>query len=125
MDRPEFSSSRRSWRQKFRDAFRGVAVGVVGENSFWVHVPVAIAVMVAALWLQCSIAETSVLLLCISTVLVAELFNSALERLAKAVTSETNELVRDTLDIASGAVLVAAAMASLVGAIVLVNCWMG
>jgi diacylglycerol kinase (ATP) len=53
--------------------------------------------------------------LAIGAVLAAETFNSALEMLAKALDRGPDERVRDALDMASGAVLVAVGTAIVVG----------
>lgn len=97
---------RRTWVSKFSDAFRGVARGVVGQSSFYVHIPVAILVVAAAAVLGASTLEWCALILCIAGVLTAELFNSSIEFLARAVDTEFNENIGAALDIASGAVLV-------------------
>jgi len=117
------------WRRKFVYAFRGIAVGVRGERSFVVHFVAALAVVLAAWWLGCTLAEWCVLSLAIGGVLTAELFNSALERLAGAITSEEDPHVRDALDIAAGAVLLASATSVAVGVLVFGSrfwvIWMG
>jgi diacylglycerol kinase len=98
----------RSWFTMFRDAFRGIREGVLGERSFAVHLPMAAAVLAAAAFFQVSPVEWLVLVLCITLVITAELLNSALERMAKAVTQDRNVHVGAALDIAAGAVLIAA-----------------
>jgi len=107
-------------RNKFACALRGLVVGVLGQSSFYMHVPTAIAVVAMAAWLRVSSAEWLVLILCITIVFSAELFNSAIEHLARAITREENPEIRDALDIASGAVLVAAIGAAMVGIMVFV-----
>src|SRR5215468_4043497 len=72
---------RRRWRDKFREAFRGVKLGVRGHSSFFVHFFFTAAVVATALVLQCSLVEWCVLLGCVGGVLTAELFNSAVETL--------------------------------------------
>ena len=106
------------WVKKFRDAFRGIWYGARGESSFAVHLAAACAVLSAGWYFRVGVDEWCLLLLSITAVLVCELFNSALEHLAKAVDAEFNPLVGRALDIASGAVLVAAFGAACVGAIV-------
>lgn len=113
----------RRWLWKFSCALRGVLVGMQGQSSFYVHVPAAIVVCIVAAWLGVSLAEWLVLVLCITVVMTAELLNSALEHLARAVTREVHPEVRNALDIASGAVLVASLGACVVGVMVLVNHW--
>lgn len=107
------------WRDKFACAFRGVNVGVRGNDSFAVHIPAAIAVLALAAWLDCSLVELLVLILCITAVIAAELFNTALEHLSRAITREEHPEIRDALDIAAGAVLVTAIGAKVVWVMVL------
>ena len=109
---------RRSWGRKFGDAFRGVAVGVRGQSSFRVHFLFAVLVIAAAALLGASRIEWTVLLLCIALVLTAEMFNSGLESLAKAITDKEDPHLADALDTGSAAVLVASIGAALVGGIV-------
>ncbi|WP_425396650.1 diacylglycerol kinase family protein [Aeoliella sp.] len=109
------------WIWKFACALRGVAVGMRGQNSFYVHVPAAIVACIMAAWLDLPLAEWLVVVLCITVVLSAELINSAIEHLARAVTREEHPEIRDALDIASGAVLVASIGASAVGVVLLVS----
>ena len=79
------------------------------------HVIVAVAVVGAAAVLRVSAAEWCLLAAAIATVLAAEVFNSALEALARAFGPERNPRIRDALDMASAAVLVAALGAVAVG----------
>ncbi len=119
MDRSTAKS--RSWPQKFRDAFRGVAIGMRGQSSFLVHTFCAVAVVVVAALADVTAWQWCTLLLCVVIVLVAEMFNSSLEIMAKAVDTHFHPQLRDALDIASGAVLLAAIGAVIVGSIVMVN----
>jgi diacylglycerol kinase len=108
----------RTWIQKFAAAFRGLREGVRGSSSFAAHGVATAVVVAAAAALRMNSIEWCLLLLCIAGVAAAEMFNSALESLARAVTRETNPHIRDALDIASGAVLVAAFGAAGVGLVV-------
>ncbi len=123
-------SSDRSWADRFRDAFRGLGAGVRGQRTFLVHFLVAAAVIVAAAVLRVDLREWCLLLLCITVVLVAEMFNSGLESMAKAITGENDPHLGNSLDIAAAAVLTAAVGAAVVGAIIFINrlgisfrCW--
>lgn len=118
---PEEFQKPRGWVNKFRNAFRGCRRGIRGEISFFVHFLVTSAVVLAGVCLQISHLEWCLLLLCVSTVLTAEMFNSSLERLAKAVDRQFNPLVGESLDIASGAVLIAALGAVAVGLAIFVR----
>ncbi len=111
----------RPWPRKFRDAFRGMKAGVRGQSSFFVHFFLTAAVIVAAVVLRVELIEWCILLICIAMVLSAEMFNSALESMAKAITGETDPHLGNSLDIGSGAVLVAAIGAAIVGGIIFIN----
>ena len=89
-----------------------------GQSSFAVHVPMAVLVIVAGFALRVTLIEWCLLILAITLVLAAELFNSALESLAKAIDVEHNLHLADGLDIGSAAVLVTALGGAAVGAIV-------
>lgn len=112
-----------TWLRKFQNAFRGIAVGVQGNrtNSFFVHFPMAIATILAGLFLGVTKLEWMMLVLCVGIVIAAELFNCSIEHLAKSITNQPDENVRNALDIASGAVLITSLMAVIVGLVVLVT----
>jgi len=114
-------SPERSWVHKFRDAFRGVKAGVRGQSSFFVHFFIAALVVAAGAVLQVSLIEWCLLLLCIAGVLTAEMFNSALESMAKAITGESDPHLGNSLDIGSAAVLSASVGASIIGTIIFAN----
>lgn len=79
------------------------------------HLSVAAAVVVAAAVLRVSAGEWGLLAVAIAGVLAAEVFNSALESLARAFGPARNPRIRDALDMASAAVLVTAGGAVAVG----------
>ena len=72
---------RARWRDKFREAFRGVKLGVRGHSSFCVHFFFAALALAAALALGCDLVEWCLIVCCIGLVMTAELFNSAIETL--------------------------------------------
>lgn len=111
----------RSWLTKFRDAGRGVRLGIAGQRSFRVHIPVAVAVIVAGCLLRVSMIEWGLLTLCIMVVLSAELANSSIETLARAVHPDQDPGVGAALDIAGGAVLIASIGAAIVGGMIFLN----
>ncbi len=111
---------RRSWKDKFRDALRGVKFGIRGHSSFSVHFFFATLVLAAAVALQCSLVDWCLLLGCIGLVLTAELFNSAVETLFRGLSAEIRDRTWRSLDIAAGAVLLASGIAVVIGCLVLV-----
>ncbi len=107
------------WRTKFAAALRGIMVGSRGQSSFAVHLFATVLVVVAAAVLGLSAIEWCVIVLAISMVLMAEMFNSSLEWLARAITDQHDARIGNALDIASGAVLLAAFGAVVVGLLTL------
>jgi len=114
-------SADRSWIEKFRCAFRGAQLGIRGQSSFFVHFFFAAAVIVAAIVLHVSRLEWCLLVLCMAGVLCAEMFNSALEAMARAITHEPDPHLGGALDISSAAVLVASIGAAVVGTIIFLD----
>jgi diacylglycerol kinase len=110
----------RSWRQKFRVAFRGIKLGIRGHASFCVHFFFAALVLMTAFVLDCDRLEWCLLIGCIGLVLTAELFNSTVEMLFRSLPTEMKEQSWAALDIAAGAVLLASFTASVIGLLVFV-----
>jgi len=113
-------TANRGWANKFRVAFRGIRLGVAGESSFLVHGALTLVVVLFAVTLRVSRTEWCLLVVCFAGVLASEMLNSALESLAKAVDERYNPALGAALDIASGAVLLAAMGAATVGVLVFV-----
>ena len=113
-------TSRRTWSRKFADAFRGLSRAVRSQSSFAVHLAAAGGVAAAAAWFRVQAWEWCLLTLAIGLVLMAEIFNTGIESLARGPGSRRHPRLRDALDMASAAVLVAALAAAIVGLIVFV-----
>ena len=112
---------RLSWRGKFACALSGLKRAIREEINFFVHFFIAAAAIVSGLVLGLGLWQWCLLALCIAAVLAAELFNTAIERMARAVTDEENEHVRDALDTSAAAVLMTALGAVVVGGTVFVH----
>lgn len=112
---------RRRWRDKFREAFRGVKLGVRGHSSFFVHFFFAVLALAAALALGCNTLEWCLVVGCIGLVITAELFNSALETIYHCLDPEAKKRNSGSLDIAAGAVLIASLTAAIIGVILFGN----
>lgn len=79
------------------------------------HIVCATLVIAAALALRATLVEWCLLALCVGAVIGAELFNTALEELARAIDTEHNPRIGAALDMAAAAVLVVAVAAAVVG----------
>ncbi|MEI6504253.1 MAG: diacylglycerol kinase [Planctomycetota bacterium] len=110
----------RSWLHKFGDAFRGLFHAVTSEWSFVAHLPVAAVAVGCAAWFRISSVEWCLVTLAIGAVVAAEVFNTSIESLAKAMETGPDLRIRDALDTASAAVLVAVAVAIIVGLVIFV-----
>ncbi len=108
----------RSWPGKFYDAFRGVFVAVVTQSSFVPHFAAAALAVALAAWLDVSVTEWCMVTLGIGLVLIAEVFNTSIEALAKAVGRYPDDNLRDALDVASGGVMMAVFTAVVLACIV-------
>jgi diacylglycerol kinase (ATP) len=105
--------------QSFGHAFRGVGRLLVTQHNAWIHAVATAAVFTLALWLGLGWSEWVVLLVAVAMVWVAEAFNTAIEHLCDRVSPEYDPLVREAKDVAAGGVLIAAAVAALIGFLVL------
>ena len=118
--------SNQGWLAKFRFAIRGIYLGFkgppgsVGQNSFLVHLPCSVVVIAAAIWMQLGWVSLAILMTCIGMVFVAELINSSIETLAKAVSEKHDSNIGAALDIAAGSVFLASLTAVVVGGLVFV-----
>lgn len=96
-------------------------MGFRSQSSFAVHIPVAIAVIVAAFLTEASTVGWCILILCIAFVLAMETMNSALEVLVKKLHPQPHQDIRNALDMASGAVLIASIGAAIIGLLHFLN----
>lgn len=118
---PTGTKPRRSWGDKFADAYRGLKLGIRGHSSFFVHFFFTALVLAAAVVFGCDILEWCILLGCIGMVLTAELVNSALETLFHGLDEPTKARIHGCLDISAGAVLMASIAASLIGTLIFLH----
>jgi diacylglycerol kinase len=103
------------WQRGLRGLKRGIRQGM----SFFVHFFVAAAVGVTALTLGASWVEWAILLVCITAVLAAEMFYTALARLAALVKADDERDLRNVLDIGQAAVLIVGVGAAIVISLIL------
>ena len=104
--------------ESFNNAIEGVVHVLRTHRNMRIHFLVAIAVLVAALWVGVDRFELIALLISISFVLVAEMINSALEQAIDVATTSFDPLAKLAKDVAAGAVLIASVNAVAVGYLV-------
>ena len=96
-------------------ALHGLQLAVQREGSLRTHLLAAAAVLLVLLAIRPAPLWWALLALAVGMVLVAELFNSALEALSDHLHPEEHPEIGAAKDIAAGAVLVASAIAVVVG----------
>lgn len=75
-------------------------------------------VILCGIYYQITLVEWLACLCCFGLVIMAELFNTALETVVNLVSPEKNELARKAKDISAGAVLIAAIFSAIIGLII-------
>jgi len=109
----------RDWFDSFNDAANGILRAARTQRNIRLHLVFALAAIGLAVRLRLGPAEFVLVVFAIGLVLVAELFNSALEGLVDLVAEHEHPLARAAKDLAAGAVLVAATVALTCGWLVM------
>src|SRR5919199_2146737 len=104
--------------ESFNFAFEGIIHVLRTQRNMRIHFAVAVAVLVAAVWMGVSKLELIALLLAIAFVFITEMFNSALEQAIDVATTSFDPLAKLAKDVAAGAVLVATINAVAIGYLV-------
>ncbi|MBP2626356.1 MAG: diacylglycerol kinase [Firmicutes bacterium] len=99
----------------FKNAFVGILYCVRYERNMKIHMIAACLAGCLAWWLQLDRYEMLILLLTISSVLVAEMLNTVVETLVDIVSPEVHPLAKIAKDVAAGAVLIASIISLFVG----------
>lgn len=99
----------------FKAAFDGLFRVIKTQRTFQVHLVIAALVVVAAFYFQFNFTEWSILLLTISLVLSAEVFNTAIETFGDGITKKYDGNIKLLKDISAGAVLLSAIMSLVIG----------
>ncbi len=109
---------KQNFASTFRNARKGMRLSIKSERNIRVHMLIAVFVLVTAYCLKFSINQFCLLLLTISAVISAEMFNSAIEfSLDSIFHNKYSRMVGMAKDIAAGAVMVVSVIAVLIGAL--------
>jgi diacylglycerol kinase (ATP) len=104
----------------FGYAINGFRSAVRSERNMKLHLLGAAIVVALGFYVNASLLEWSVLLLCIGGMLAAEMINTAIEEMVDLVSPGLNPKAGKVKDIAAGAVLVIATISAVVGGIILI-----
>ena len=104
----------------FKFAFRGLWLLLRNEHNSRIHLFAAVIAIAMGFFLKINLFEWSVLVIVTGIVFISELFNTSLETISDIVDSEWNEKIRNAKDYAAAAVLVAAIISLVAGAIIFI-----
>lgn len=112
----EFSIIKRA--KSFSHAGRGLLVFIKTTHNSWIHIAILVIVVVLALYFNITDTEWIALIIVSGLVLISEAINTAIEIDIDLTSPEYHPYARDTKDVASGAVLISAVTAVIVGVLV-------
>lgn len=104
----------------FGFAFKGISKFFLQEPNAWIHLVATIIVFIAAVFFKVSNSELISLVIVTGVVWVAEIFNTAVERIMDFISIKKNPEIEFIKDLAAAGVLVSAITAIVTGAIVFI-----
>lgn len=108
----------RSFKESFRDAVAGFRYCFSTQRNMKVHLAAAVLVLIISILIGLSRLEFVLVIFAASFVLVAEMFNTAVEKTIDIYVNTYHPGARLAKHIAAGAVLVATASAVITGLII-------
>ena len=116
--KPKQSFSLRDRIKSFDYSIQGIITFFKHEHNARIHAVAAILVIVLGWYFKLTLMEWCWITLAIGLVLLAEMFNTAIEYLTDLASPEIHPLAKKTKDVASGAVLIAALVAVVIGLLI-------
>lgn len=104
--------------KSFSNAFRGIFFAFKTQHNIWIHSLAIVVVVIAGFIFKLDVMEWGLVVLAIGLVLAAEMINTAIEWLIDLVSPDYSEKAGLIKDVAAGAVLIAAVISVIIGAIV-------
>jgi len=105
----------------FKVAWYGLIYTFRTQRHMRFHIYVVIAIIPLALYLNVGLREVIVLVLVVSLVMIAEMFNSAIEATVDLVQPSYHPLAKFAKDISAGAVLITTIIAIVVGSLMILG----
>jgi diacylglycerol kinase len=110
---------KQNFSNTFKNARKGMSLTIKSERNIRIHLLVATLVLVSAYCFNFSIVKFCILLLTIAIVIMAEMFNSAIEFSLDAIFhNKYSRMVGMAKDIAAGAVMVVTITAVMIGVLI-------
>jgi diacylglycerol kinase (ATP) len=107
-----------TWKGRARSfgfAFAGLKYVFATQHNFLIHILISGAVVIAAVVLNVSANDWRWLIAAMAIVLVTEVLNTAIELACDAVSDKFHPQIQKSKDIAAAAVLIASAVAAIIG----------
>jgi diacylglycerol kinase len=106
--------------KSFVYAWSGIKQVFRSEHNMWIHLSLAVVAIALAIFVKINKGEWVALVLVMALVVMAELFNTAIEKTMDFISKEKHPQIKQIKDIAAGAVLVAATAAIIVGCFIFI-----
>ncbi len=110
----------RKFLKSFTFAIAGIAYAFRSQVNMRFHVFAALIVVISAIFFHISPMEWCIILLCIGSVISAELINTSIEINVDLSTPERNKNAGYAKDLAAAAVLVICLISAIIGSIVFI-----
>lgn len=111
--------SLRTFVKSVKHALRGLSDLFIAEQSFRIQVLASVLVLTLVVVLHLEMWERILLLLLVAAVLILEILNTIIERVADAVHPRVSPMVREVKDMMAGAVLLCSIVSAIVGGVIL------
>ncbi len=108
----------KKWSDSFRHAYEGMKCAFRMERNMKIHFIMTVLVVVCAVVFRLTVTEKAIVFICCGLVLVAELFNTAIEAVVDICSPQYSEGAKKAKDTAAAAVLVISITAAGVGIII-------
>jgi diacylglycerol kinase len=106
--------------KSFSFAFNGIIKLIKNEHNARIHLVAMICVVIFGILLKIEPAEWISIVIVVGLVLLSELFNTAIEKLADMVDPEWNTKIGHIKDYSAGAVLISAIIAFIAGGLIFI-----
>lgn len=106
--------------RSIKHAFEGIAIFFKEEHNARIHLVATILVIMLSIIFTISLMELIVLILAVGFVWVAELFNTAIEKMMDFIMPEQNDKIKLIKDLSAAAVLIAALTAFATGCFIFI-----
>ena len=106
--------------KSFTHAWSGIKELLRTEHNIWVHLFLTVIAVILGLIFNIALGEWTALIICMTIVWTAEIFNTCIEKLLDFISTDRHPQIKNIKDMAAAAVLIASWAAVIVGAIIFI-----